>query len=53
MLLLIAINYKPTLIKGKFHASENISRREATQVKPKVIKSNFDLITVYNPVMKN
>ena len=36
-----------------FHAIKNISRREARQVRPKVIKSNFNLITVYNPVMKN
>ena len=36
-----------------FHAIKNISRREARQVKPKVIKSNFNLINVYNPVMKN
>ena len=31
----------------------NIRRREARQVKPKVIESNFNLITVCNPVMKN
>ena len=53
MLILIARNYKPTLIKRQFHVSENISRRKARQVKPKVIKYNFYLITVYNPVMKN
>ena len=50
---LIARDYKPTLVKRHFHAIKNISRREARQVKPKVIKSNFNLITVYNPVMKN
>ena len=32
--------------------SLNTIRREARQVKPKAIKSNFSLITVYNPVMK-
>ena len=53
MLILIARNYKPTLIRRQFHVSENISRREARQVKPKVIKYTFYLITVYNPVMKN
>ena len=53
MLILIARNYKPTLISRQFHVSENISRREARQVKPKVIKYTFYLITVYNPVMKN
>ena len=37
----------------QFHPIKNISRREARQVKPKVIKSNFNLINVYNPVMKN
>ena len=36
-----------------FHAIKNISRREARQVKLKESKSNFNLITVYNPVMKN
>ena len=50
---LIARDYKPTLVKRQFHAIKNISRREAWQVKPKVIKSNFNLITVYNPVVKN
>ena len=50
---LIARDYKLTLVKRQFHAIKNISRREARQVKPKVIKSNFNLITVYNPVMKN
>ena len=49
---LIAKDYKPTLVKRQFHAIKNISRREARQVKPKVFKSNFNLITVYNPVMK-
>ena len=50
---LIARDYKPTLVKRQFHAIKNISRHEARQVKPKLIKSNFNLITVYNPVMKN
>ena len=50
---LIGGDYKPTLVKRQFDAIKNISRREARQVKPKVIKSNFNLITVYNPVMKN
>ena len=49
---LIARDYTPTLIKRQFHAIKN-SRSEARQVKPKVIKSNFNLITIYNPVMKN
>ena len=49
----IARAYKPTLVKRQFHAIKIISKREARQVKPKVIKSNFNLITVYNPVMKN
>ena len=50
---LIARDYKPTSVKRQFHAIKNISRREARQVQPKVIKSNFNLSTVYNPVMKN
>ena len=53
LICLIARDYKPTFVKRQFHAIKNISRREARQVKPKVIKSNFNLITVYNPVMKN
>ena len=36
---LIARDYKPTLVKRQFHAIKNISRCEARQVKPKVIKS--------------
>ena len=48
----MARDYKPTLVKRQFHAIKN-SRCEARQVKPKVIKSNFNLITVYNPVIKN
>ena len=50
---LIARDYKPSLVKIQFHAIKSIGRREARQVKPKVIKSNFNLITVNNPVMKN
>ena len=49
---LIARDYKPTLVKRQFHAIKN-NRHEARQVKPKVIKSNFNSIVVYNPVMKN
>ena len=50
---LITRDNKPSLVKRQFHAIKSISRREARQVKPKVIKSNFNLIPVYNPVMKN
>ena len=50
---LVARDYKPTLVKRQFHAIKNISSRAARQVKPKVIKSNFNLIPVYNTVMKN
>ena len=50
---LITRDYKLTLVKRQFHAIKNISRREARQIKPKVNKSNFNLITVYIPVMKN
>ena len=49
---LIARDYKPTLVKRQFHTIKNINRCEARQVKPKVIKFNFNLINVYNPVMK-
>ena len=50
---LIARDYKATVVKRQFHAIKNISMREARLVKPKVIKSDFNLITVCNPVMKN
>ena len=40
---LIARDYKPTLVKRQFYAIKNISSCEARQVKPKVIKSNFNL----------
>ena len=41
---LIPRDYKPTLVKTQFHAIKIINRRENRQVKPKVIKSNFNLI---------
>ena len=50
---LIARDYKPTLVKSLFHAIKNISRHEARKVKPKLTKSNIQLITMYNPVIKN
>ena len=50
---LIIRNCKLTLVKLHFHAIINISRREARQVKSKVTECNFNLINVYNPVMKN
>ena len=50
---LITRDYKLTLVERQFHAIKNIGRREARQVKPKVNKSNFNLITVYISVMKN
>ena len=49
----LSLETKLTLVKRQFHAIKNISRGTARQVQPKVIKSNFNLITVYNPVMKN
>ena len=50
---LIVRCYEATLVKRQFHAVKNISRYEARKVEPKVIKSNGNLITVYNPVMEN
>ena len=35
------------------YAIKSFRRGEARQVKPKVVKSNFNLITMYNTVMKN
>ena len=49
----LSLETKLTLVKRQFHAIKNISRGTPRQVQPKVIKSNFNLITVYNPVMKN
>ena len=50
---LIARDYKPTFVKRQFHDIKNISRREPRQVKSNLMKSNFKLITLYNPVIKN
>ena len=49
----MARDYKLILVKTQFHAIKNISRRDVRQVRPKLIKSNFNLFTVYNLVMKN
>ena len=51
--IFITRDYKPTLVKSLFHAIKNISRHEARKVKPKLTKSNIQLITMYNPVIKN
>ena len=50
---LIARDYNPTLVKKQFHSVRNMSRSDARQVKPKSHRSNINLVTVYNPIIKN
>ena len=50
---LIARVYNPTLVKKQFHSVRNISRSDARQVKPKSHRLNVNLVTVYNPIIKN
>ena len=35
------------------HSVRSISRSEAKEVKRKVIKESFNLVTVYNPILNN
>ena len=46
-------DYSPTLVKKKFHSVRTISRIDARQVKSKSHRLNVNLVTVYNPSMKN
>ena len=50
---LIARDYNPTLLKKQFHSVGNITRSDARQVKPKSHRLNGNLLTVYNPIIKN
>ena len=50
---LIARDYKPTIVKRQLHNIKNIIRRKTRQVMSKLIKFNINLITLYNPNMKN
>ena len=49
---LIARDYI-SVVKKQFHFVRNISRSEAKQVKQKVTRQNFNLITVYNRMLNN
>ena len=48
---LIAKDYNISLVKKQFHSVRNNTRNEARQVKQKVTKQNFNLVTVYNPIL--
>ena len=48
---LIAKDYSNSLVKKQFHSVRNNTRNEARQVKQKVTKQNFNLVTVYNPIL--
>ena len=50
---LIARHYNISLVNKQFHSVRSISRSEARQVKRKVTKQNFNLVTVYNPLLNN
>ena len=50
---LIARDYNPTLVKKQFRSVKNMGRSDARQVKPKSHRSNINLVTVYNPIIKN
>ena len=49
----IATEYNIYFVKRQFHTVINISRSEARQVKQKVRRQNFNLVTVYNPMLNN
>ena len=47
---LIRRYYNPTLVKKQFPTVRNMSRSDATQVKPKSYRSNINLLTVHNSI---
>ena len=49
---LIARDYI-SVVKKQFHFVRNISRSKAKQVKQKVTRQNFNLVTVYNCMLNN
>ena len=50
---LIARDYNISLVKKQFHSVRSISGSEARQVKHRVTKESFNLVTVYNPLLNN
>ena len=42
-----------SLVKKQFHSVRSISRNEARQVKRKVTKESFGLVTVHNHLLNN
>ena len=50
---LIARDYNVSLVKKQFHSVRSISSSEERQVKRKVTKESFTLVTVYNPLLNN
>ena len=49
----IVRDYTVCPVKKQFHSFRNISRSEARQIKRKVTKQSFNLVTVYNPRLNN
>ena len=50
---LIARDYNISLVKKQSNSVRSLSRSEARQVKRKVTKESFKLVTVYNPILNN
>ena len=50
---LFATDDNPTLVKKQFHSVRNTTRSDARQVKRKSHRLNVNLVTVYNPMIKN
>ena len=50
---LIARDYNISLVKKQSNSVRSLSRSEARQVKRKVTKESFNLVTVYNPILNN
>ena len=49
----LARDYNISLVKKHFHSIGSISRSEARQVKRKVTKETFNVVTVYNHILSN
>ena len=50
---LITRDYNVSLVKKQFYSVRNISRNEARQVKRKITKESFNLVTVCNSTLNN
>ena len=50
---LIVRDYNPTLVKKQFPSVRNMTRSDARQIKPKSHRLKVNMVTVYNPFIKN